>query len=121
MSPSLDSVSKPIPHPLFPLSIEESHRVRDIVLGSHKSSIIDFRSISLQEPPKAELQPFLELENSGKLQRSTPRPSRLARANYDVIGRDKIARYYESVIDVRNGTLIKQDVVEQPAHAALTL
>ncbi len=108
-------------HPLIPLSIEESHRVRDIVLGSHKSSIIDFRTISLEEPPKAELQPFLELENSGKLEASTPRPARLARANYDVIGRDKIAKYCESLIDVRSGRVVDQTVVEKPAHAALTL
>ncbi|PVH72875.1 hypothetical protein DL98DRAFT_520269 [Cadophora sp. DSE1049] len=114
-------ISKTLPHPLIPLSIEESHRARDIVLGSHKSSIIDFRAISLEEPPKAELQPFLDLENAGELQLSTPRPARLARANYDVIGRDKIAKYCESLIDVQKGTIISQTVVEKPAHAALTL
>lgn len=115
------SVSKAQPHPLFPLSVEESHRVRDIVLGSHKSSIIDFRVIALEEPPKAELQPFLDLESAGKLQPNTPRPARLARANYDVIGRDKIAKYCESLIDVRSGVVVNQTVVEKPAHAALTL
>ena len=114
-------VSKALPHPLIPLSIEEAHRARDIVLGSHKSSIVDFRAISLEEPPKSELQPFLDLECAGQLQASTPRPARLARANYDVIGRDKIAKYCETLIDVQKGTIIDQTVVEKPAHAALTL
>ncbi len=50
-----------------------------------------------------------------------PRPKRLARVNYDVIGRDKIAKYYESLIDVKNGVSVQSVVVEKPAHAALTL
>ncbi|KAL2060121.1 hypothetical protein VTL71DRAFT_9943 [Oculimacula yallundae] len=112
---------KQIPHPLLPLTIEESHRARDIVLGLHKNSIIDFRAIALEEPPKAELKPFLDLENSGKLQANSPRPARLARANYDVIGVDKVAKYCESLIDVSRGVLVDQITVEKPAHAALTL
>jgi primary-amine oxidase len=113
--------SKTPQHPLAPLTIEEVHRARDVVLGQHTTSILDFRTISLEEPPKAELQPFLELEHAGKLTPPTPRPKRLARVNYDVIGRDKIAKYYETLVDVRNGVKVSDEVVEKPAHAALTL
>jgi primary-amine oxidase len=113
--------SKSIPHPLEPLSIEESHRSRDIVLGAHKLSIIDFRSISLEEPPKTYLQPFLHLEHSGQLTATTQRPARVARVTYDVIGPDKIAKYFETLIDIRKGIVVSHEVVEKPAHAALTL
>ncbi|KAF8847058.1 putative copper amine oxidase [Acephala macrosclerotiorum] len=113
--------SKTTPHPLEPLTIEEVHSARDIVLGFHTSSIIDFRSISLEEPPKAELQPFLDLERACKLTASTPKPKRLARVNYDVIGRDKVAKYYETLVDVRNGMKVSDEVIEKPTHAALTL
>ncbi len=113
--------SRTQPHPLEPLTIEECHRARDIVLGAHKHSIIDFRSISLEEPLKAELQPFLDLEHAGNLTAMIPRPKRLARVNYDVIGTDKIAKYYENLIDVKNGLSVQSVVVEKPAHAALTL
>ncbi|CZT46700.1 related to peroxisomal amine oxidase (copper-containing) [Rhynchosporium secalis] len=115
------SFSKQLPHPLQPLTISETHIARDIVLNSHKNSIIDFRAIALEEPLKAELQPFLDLESKGKLDRETKRPARLARANYDVIGSDKVAKYCESLIDVVKRAVIDQTVVEKPAHAALTL
>lgn len=108
-------------HPLLPLTIPEVHVARNIVLSIHKNSILDFRSLSLEEPPKAELQPFLDLEHAGLLKADTPRPARLARVTYDVISGDRVAKYYESLVDVLNGTIVSQEVVDQPAHAALTL
>jgi primary-amine oxidase len=110
-----------LPHPLSPLRIGESHYAAHIVRSMHSQSIIDFRTISLEEPPKAELQPFLELENNGLLLPNTPRPSRVARVTYDVIGSDKLAKYYETLVDIRKGNVISNEVVEKPAHAALTL
>lgn len=112
---------KDMPHPLEPLSIEECHRARDIILGAHGQSILDFRSVSLEEPLKADLQPFLELEHNGDLESGTPRPPRLARVNYDVICKDRMAKYHETLVDVKNGTLVSSEVIERPAHAALTL
>jgi primary-amine oxidase len=41
--------------------------------------------------------------------------------NYDVIGHDKIAKYYETLVDVKDGILVSNEVVEKPAHATLTL
>jgi primary-amine oxidase len=113
--------SSQLPHPLLPLNIGESHYARHIVRSNHAQSIIDFRTISLEEPPKSELQPFLELENNGLLSPNTPRPARVARVTYDVIDSDKVAKYYESLVDIRKGKAISSEIVEKPAHAALTL
>jgi primary-amine oxidase len=110
-----------LPHPLLPLTIPEVHIARDTVLSVHKNSILDFRSLSLEEPPKAELQPFLDLENAGLLQSHTPRPARLARVTYDVIGGDRVAKYFETLVDITQKAVVGQQVVERPAHAALTL
>lgn len=112
-----------LPHPLAPLNINETHVARDVVLASHEKSILDFRSLSLLEPIKAELLPFLELENAGQLTAETPRPARLAIVTYDVIGIDKVAAYYESTVDVgvSPAKLVNQTLVSKPAHAALTL
>ncbi len=119
----MSSSTSTTPHPLHPLSICEAHVARDVVLSSHTNSIIDFRSLSLKEPPKAELLPFLELENAGLLTVATSRPARLAIVTYDVIGGDRIAKYFESLVDVGvfGGKLVRQEVVSKPAHAALTL
>ena len=114
-------LSEKVPHPLEQLTIAESKQARDVVLRSHNLSVIDFRTISLEEPPKAQLQKFLEVEHSGNLHPSTPRPDRLARVTYDVIGGDKIAVYNESVIDVRNSVEVGHETIDAQHHAALTM
>lgn len=114
--------SERLPHPLEQLTISESKRARDVSRRAYKDAVIDFRTISLEEPPKAQLQKFLEIEHSGSLQPSTPRPDRLARVAYDVIGSDKIPVYHESLIDVRNGLEVGHEVIDaKHHHAALTL
>jgi primary-amine oxidase len=45
----------------------------------------------------------------------------VARVTYDVIGSDKVAKYYETLVDIREGKAISNEIVEKPAHAALTL
>lgn len=109
------------PHPLQILSIEETLRARDIVLGLHPGTAIDFREIFLQEPAKAELKKFLELEHSGFLSPTSLRPPRLAKCMYDVIGSDKIPRYQESIIDVERGVRVAHEVIGKEFQATLTL
>ncbi|KAJ5232125.1 hypothetical protein N7468_005081 [Penicillium chermesinum] len=108
-------------HPLAILSEAETNLARDVVKAAHPKTVIDFREIYLQEPPKAQLLEFLAIEHAGRLSPTTPRPPRLALAQYDVIGADRIPQYQESVIDLVTGKRIHHIVVGKQHHAALTL
>jgi len=80
-----------------------------------------FRSIALEEPPKAELTQFLELEHAGKVTAQTSRPARLAKIQYDVIRGDRNHEYTESWVDVVTRKETKLRVVDKIHQAALTL
>lgn len=108
-------------HPLRILSIEETAQARDIILTQHPKEVIVFREIFLQEPAKAELIKYLDLEHSGRLSPTSPRPARLAKCQYDVIGSDKIPYYHESTVDVENKTRVKHEIVGKQHQAALAL
>lgn len=113
-----------IPHPLEQLRLDEAARARDVVVRSRNSGprvVIDFRQIALEEPPKLELQRFLEIEHTTGVNASTPRPPRLARVHYDVIGGDKIPRYHESVVDVNQAKELSYEAVSSTYHASLTM
>lgn len=109
------------PHPLSILSLQETERARQAVLALHSNTVVDFREIYFQEPPKAELTKYLDLEHSGQLTPSSPRPTRLAKCQYDVIGSDKIPEYHESWIDVESGKCTKHELIGKQHHASLTL
>jgi primary-amine oxidase len=111
-----------IPHPLSHLSLNETNQARDIVLGLHPGTVLNFRTVYLHEPPKAEVLPFLDLEHAGKVTESTPRPSRLAQARYDVIKPgSKRPEYHESVVDIRTRQRVSHQVVGTEHHASLTM
>jgi len=109
------------PHPLAPLSIEETNIARDVVRACHPNTVIDFRSISLQEPVKADLVKFLNVEHSDRLSWSTPRPARQAKVHYDVIDKDKVPKYMESVVDVAKRKRTSYELVSTDVHACLTV
>lgn len=109
------------PHPLSGLSSDEVNIARDVAVASHPDTIIYFREIYLSEPPKAQLREFLTLEHSGRLSPTTPRPSRLALCQYDVIGKDKSSEYHESIVDIRLRRRVKHQVVGKRSHAALVV
>ena len=107
-------------HPLEALSVAEINVARDVVLESHPGTVVSFREIFLQEPPKAELLDFLDLEHAGHLSPTSPRPNRLARAQYDVIGAEKIPASHESVIDVESRRRVSHEILKAEQHASLT-
>ncbi|PFH56838.1 hypothetical protein XA68_15930 [Ophiocordyceps unilateralis] len=109
------------PHPLSSLSVDEINQARDLVLKLHPGTVIDFRTIYLLEPPKADVLPFLALEHAGNVTRSTPRPARLAQARYDVIGGSQAAEYHESVVDLGAGQRVSHQVIPTEHHAGLTV
>ncbi|KAI8229143.1 Copper amine oxidase 1 [Colletotrichum sp. SAR 10_86] len=110
-----------IPHPLSALSLEETNKARDIVLAAHPGSVLDFRQNYLWEPPKAEVLKFLDLEHSGRLTASSPRPARCAQVFYDVIGGATKAQYFESIVDLGLGKIVDQKLIGSEHQASLTI
>ncbi|KAK1851036.1 copper amine oxidase [Colletotrichum chrysophilum] len=110
-----------IPHPLSALSLEETNKARDIVLAAHPGSVLDFRQNYLWEPPKAEVLKFLDLEHSGKLTASSPRPARCAQVFYDVIGGATKAQYFESIVDLGLRKIVDQKLIGSEHQASLTI
>ena len=108
-------------HPLTSLSIEETNTARDVVLSYHPDAVVGFRMISLQEPAKAELIPFLELEHDGNLNNHASRPRRLAKVNYDVIDWSKAPKYMEAIVDVETKERISCELISDDVHACLTV
>lgn len=110
------------PHPLQQLSVAEAIKAKEILISEHdKDEVLIIREIFLQEPPKVELQKFLQLEHSGSLTESSPRPARQAACQYDVVGSDKIPYFHESVIDIEKGVRTKHEVIGKEQHAPLKL
>lgn len=109
------------PHPLDQLSVVETNAARQGVLEARGDKVaVVFRSIALEEPPKAELTKFLELEHAGKLTAETVRPARLAKVQYDVVRGDRSHEYTESLIDVNSRKEVSQRVVDKTFQAGLT-
>ena len=53
-------------HPLAPLSAEEIRNTRDAIQGTYPQAInLLFKQITLREPAKAELAPYLDAEADG--------------------------------------------------------
>jgi primary-amine oxidase len=108
-------------HPLDSLSVKETNIARDVIVSAYPDLLLDFREIFLREPPKDELKVFLAAEHEGRLSLTTPRPARLAKCHYDVIGSDGIPQYHESVVDVEKRKQASRVVVDKRHHASLTL
>ena len=114
-------ISQSRPHPLTQLSVTEANIARDVILQLHDKSVLDFRTISLEEPPKAQLQPFLDAEAAGSLAANPARPDRLARVAYDVVSENKLFQFYETLVDVSTGKLVGQELIDPKHQAPLTL
>lgn len=110
-----------MPHPLQSLSVQETQQVKEIILAEHQGELVNIREIWLQEPAKQDLIKYLELEHSGSLTASSPKPARCAAAQYDVVGTDKIPYFHEAVVDVEQKIVVKNDVISKEQHAALKL
>ena len=87
-------------HPLIPLSVEETNLARDVIRAAHPQNILKFRVIFLEEPAKALLAPYLDLEHAGKVTSTTPRPPRQARVHFDTAHGGKPPQSHEAVVDL---------------------
>jgi primary-amine oxidase len=110
------------PHPLEPLSVAELEKTRQAIVSARGGDVlIQFRSISLDEPAKEELVMFLEAEHAGTVTPETTRPARLAMVQYDVVQGDKSHEYTHSLVDVNTGKETSRRVIDQGRQAALIM
>jgi primary-amine oxidase len=111
-----------LPHPLSPLSIEETNQARDIVLRSSTNEVVQFRMIYRQEPEKAQLIPFLDLEHANRLTSGSSRPPRLARVHYVRAHQvpDRRADEIEATVDLGRGAVISKTIVGTELLAGLS-
>ena len=109
------------PHPLSQLSVSETTTARDVVRRSHPGTLLNFRVIFLLEPPKVDVEAYLELEHSGKLSAESPRPPRLAQAWYDVISNTRIPQYHETIIDLTKAEIVDQKVIDPKSKPSLAM
>lgn len=108
-------------HPFDPLSLEEIEVARQVILDRNDGKLIDFREIYLREPAKDLMKPFLELEHAGKLRHNIPRPPRLAKVQFDVVGPNKKFEFHESSVDVQKKEQVSHEVIDDAHHANLTV
>ncbi|KAI9172789.1 Copper amine oxidase [Paramyrothecium foliicola] len=97
-------------HPLDPLAPEEITRVADIVRPSFPGQDINFRVITLREPPKDAMLQFLEAEHTR--QPTGARPSRQARVEVVTktsAGRNELSALH---VDLDRGQVIEQQKLE---------
>lgn len=94
------------PHPLAELSEREFTNARNAIIKTHgPDQTLFFRAIYLQEPAKAELLPFLDAEHTGRLTDATPRPTRTARVEYDVLtGKAQI--FHRAAVNTVTGQVV---------------
>ncbi|KAI9831230.1 MAG: hypothetical protein M1819_005158 [Sarea resinae] len=107
-----------LPHPLDPLSADEIKQARESVLKARGESVIALHTISLLEPRKNELVPFLDAEHGGQLTSETPRPRRSAKVSYELIRPDKSREIAESIVDIQAGAEVSHrvfDRIQQPS------
>lgn len=108
-------------HPLDQLSFSETRTAREIILNARGPSVIEFRSIALEEPPKAELLAFLDVEHKGFLDSQTRRPARVARVKYDLVHADRSHDYIESLVDLDRNKETLHRVVDKIHQPSLTM
>ncbi|TWU72970.1 hypothetical protein ED733_003858 [Metarhizium rileyi] len=108
-------------HPLAQLSADEFTKARDVVIQQHGGSqTVYFRQISLEEPAKQSLIPYLEAEHAGRLTPDTPRPARQAHVEYDLIKAER-HEAVRAVVDLDEEKVVKSDTAPSHSHPYFTI
>ena len=89
-------------HPLRPLTADEVFQARNIVVEEQggEGIVFAFRSVSIEEPGKADLVEILVAEHGGPSTKASP--PRLVNLIYDVI-KEGVFTLTETVVDVGTG------------------
>ncbi|OMP85109.1 Copper amine oxidase 1 [Diplodia seriata] len=99
-------------HPLAPLTGDEIKAASAIIQGAWpQGTNLHFKAVTLEEPPKAEVVPYLEAEHSG-----APRPNirRKAFVNYYIRNTNK---YHEAIVDLGAGSVERNVRLGPNVHA----
>ncbi|KAI9894915.1 MAG: hypothetical protein M1814_000135 [Vezdaea aestivalis] len=107
------------PHPLVQLTVEEHEAARQALLSSYPDDLLQFRSLFLEEPPKAQLQRFLEAEREGSTR--LQHPPRVARVQYDVVHKNGAHDYSEALIDVASAEVTWRQIVDSDYQPSFTM
>lgn len=109
------------PHPLSELTEAEFRSARDAIVNNHgPDTALFFRAISLSEPNKADLIPYLEAEHAGTLTDSTSRPPRLAFVEYNIIEAKRSHEYIRAIINIETGDIVSKDSAHKTCYAYYT-
>ncbi|KAF2134622.1 hypothetical protein P153DRAFT_391950 [Dothidotthia symphoricarpi CBS 119687] len=99
-------------HPLAPLSEAEITTAASIIKASWPAPTdLQFKVVTLEEPPKSEVLPYLQAEHSGK---TRPTVSRKAFVNYYIRNTNK---YHEAVVDLTSGQVVRNVLLGPFVHA----
>ncbi|KAK7433211.1 hypothetical protein QQZ08_000146 [Neonectria magnoliae] len=110
-----------LPHPLAQLSRGEFLKARDVIVKLHGAEAsLFFRSIYLNEPKRADVVAFLEVEHAGTLSDATERPPRQALVEYDFITTDDHT-YTRTVVDVVSGDVVSNEAVGRSSQPYFTV
>ena len=94
-------------HPFDPLSPAEITRVAAIVRAHFPGQAPAFRFITLKEPAKQEMLPFLESEHKGLP--ATARPARLSRVQIVLRGENGANKLIELQVDLDSKQVVKSE------------
>lgn len=79
-STNVQSIKQVVAHPLAPLTSEEIRTASSVLKSIWPQNVdIQFKAVTLEEPPKAEVVPYLEAEHNGT---ALPHISRKAFISY---------------------------------------
>src|SRR5436190_1286163 len=94
-------------HPLDPLSAEEISLASDLVKKAHMSKRVQFRYVTLLEPPKKDMMVYLDKEAAGE---KVEAPPRLAESAYSIFTNEAGWAYkvYEAILNLTTGEMVKE-------------
>ncbi|MCJ1240084.1 hypothetical protein MMC14_008084 [Varicellaria rhodocarpa] len=112
-TPSVGVAKRASIHPLSPLTSREIVKSAELIRGIYpQKTNLQFKIVTLQEPEKAQLIPFLESEHRGA---QVPRIDRKAFVNYYIRNTDK---FHEAVINLTRGEVEKHFRLGPNQHGA---
>lgn len=108
------TADKPLAHPLGPLTAAEITAATDLVRKAWpEGALFQFKVVTLQEPPKAELAPYLEAERVGSVASLAP----IARRVYVAYYLRNTHKFHEALADLSSGTLERNARLAEDKHA----
>ncbi|RYN19605.1 Copper amine oxidase 1 [Alternaria arborescens] len=98
------------PHPLDPLTPEEITKVGNAAQSSFEGQALNFRVITLREPPKDELVTYLEAEH--RRDQALPKISRCARVEILVRSKNGANDLFELIVAIDSNNVIAKQHLE---------